>query len=143
MQAVEPEVLVDRVYTFGVEGVWLRRAVRVRWAVAGRVLVESGRGERGWVGEHRRVDGVVVELEDSGIGVGCGKAVGHRCKTVVEVGDIKSLKRNRTWAIFGSARGEVYGWDVEEQEVTGSSGVELGMNISLFSSKKGVYILPG
>ena len=130
VQAVEPEVLVDRVCAVGVEGVLLGSPVRVCGAVTGRVLVASGGGERGWVGEHGGEDGVGVELEDGGIRVGSGKAVSHRSQAVVEVGDVETLERNRAWAVLGSPGGEVDGRDVEEQEVTGSSGVELGWELS-------------
>ena len=78
VQAVEPEVLIDRVRAVGVEGIRLRSAVRVCRTVTGSVLVQCRRGERGWVGEHRREDGVGVELEDGSIRIRSGKAVGHR-----------------------------------------------------------------
>ena len=124
MQAVEPEVLVDRDAARRIESIQLRRTVGVRIAVRRRVLVVRGLRVGGRVLEHLREDAVRIVQEHRHVPVRVLHVGCQGGEAVVEVLDVAVLRGLDLGALCDGQGREVDGRHVEQEEVAGAGLVE-------------------
>ncbi len=132
-----PEILLQVNIADYIESVH-RARVLILLAVIRRVFVETRLGVRFGVIDDLGEEGVGVELEYGGVGVGAGEVGRERGEAGVPVCDGAGRDGVAPFAGEGHA---VERGDVEEEEVAGAGGVELffvgGKRVSLSVSRLG------